>query len=463
MSLEQNNLSILSLERDGQLLLVNTRYPRPIIIRKGIDYVKSFLENPVKEKDVNLYNYLVDHRIVTVNSNVPAMVEDFDCLEKKSLALYLLVTQKCNLSCAYCLAGTKGYRQSKVMTRELAFLSLDKAASSIKFDGSLEVIFFGGEPLLNWTLIKECLIYIESNLSNKHKDLKISFNMTSNMTLLPPDFIELAKKYRISILVDIDGPEKLHDSARYFTDGGPTYNKIAYNLERLSEAEIPFQMRATIFSGNVASLSEIVKLHKEMGAVSSGLPILIPVNSDGEVISAALYPDLQLYAKGIKQILDEHVYEIFNLFPPNVYAERILKGNIVQHGCGIARGAVAVVTSSGDVYPCIYLVGKPEFHLGNVLHEAPFSQSRFSKRFREPYEYLINTNNMEPCNTCSEQYLCGGGCPIRVLGFLNNTKSSDDAKQYFLKASCTTAKTSIHESLWYYANKVMVDYDQKNA
>jgi len=461
MDTAQNNSSILTLERDGQLILMNVNYPRPVVIRKGIDYVKSFMKNPVKENDFELYNFLFKHRIIGFDLVPPKIKDDFNTVAKKSLALYMLVTQKCNLSCSYCLAGTKGYRQPKTMSKEIAFLSLDSALSSLQSDGSLEIIFFGGEPLLNWKLIKECLIYIENTLRKKYKDIKMSFNMTSNMTILPTDFVEIAKKYRISILVDVDGPEELHDSARFYINGKPTYSKIKANLKLLADANIPFQMRATIFSGNVACIPDIVKIHKEMGATSSGLPILIPINSDGNILTDQLYPDLNLYSNGIKEVLNNHTYEIFNLFPPNVYAERILKGNFVQHGCGIARGSVAVVTSLGDVYPCIYLVGKSDFYLGNILADSPFSQSNFDSRFRQRYEKLINVNNMDICNNCHNKYLCGGGCPIRILSFLEKVNDENKGQNYFFKANCITAKTSIQETLWYYANLISEDYKDK--
>ncbi len=447
--------SVIAKRRNDKLLLVNVWHPRPLVITEGASYIESFLKEPSEQKDTKLFEILCQHKIISQVETEPLIDDDFDLNGKKTLALYMLVTQKCNLSCTYCLAGTKGYRQAKQMTKDVAFRTILQAASSMKSDGQLDVIFFGGEPLLNWSLVKDCLQYITDIVKIKFKDLKITFNMTSNMTVLPSDFVKTAKEYRMSVLVDVDGFENQHDSARRFIDGRPTYSKIVNNLKILSDSEVPFQMRATIFSENVSNLLEIVRLHKRLGAVSSGLPILIPINSDDEIINSNLYPDLDVYSSGIAKVLHEEIFDVLNFFPPNVYSQRIIKGNLVRNGCGIVRGSVAVVDSAGEIYPCIYLVGKSEFSLGNISDEDSFSQSTFESRFRNSYKIMLDVDEMDGCSNCIERYLCGGGCPIQILGFVNHPKGSMEAQKYFFNACCSTAKTSIHESLWYSSDKII--------
>lgn len=451
---DNNPIAPICLERNGKTLIYNPEFPRPLVVTKGGDYIRSFISAPSAEKDPALYDILFKHNLIGNRERRLEVTDKFDVSGKDSLAIYLLVSQECNLSCTYCLAGTGSYRQHKMMSQDIAFRTLERAAGSIKPGGNLEVVFFGGEPLLNWQLVKGCIDHINANLKKKYPDVKITVNMTSNMTILPSDFVAIAKSNRLSLLVDIDGPQKLHDSVRKYINGKPTYDQVLKNLSVLAESGIPFQMRATIIRSNVNDILNIVKLHKKIGASSSGLPALVPVNSDGHEISASLYPDIGAYQKGIREALNADIFDIFDFFPPNVYAQRIIRGRLVSYGCGLGYGRTAVVTSAGDVFPCIYLVGNKAFFLGNTDEEEIFSQRRFEERFRRLYLDLLDVRKMNRCNNCEVRYLCGGGCPIRILGFLSPSAKAHEAYGYFHDISCCLAKTSIEESLWYFADHI---------
>jgi uncharacterized protein len=110
---------------------------------------------------------------------------------KKDLGLYLLVTQKCNLGCTYCLGDNPSYLNQHSMDFNTAKLALEKSARAMRPKGNIQIIYFGGEPLLNWKLIKQCIEFVEKELKPQFK-VNFKHHVTTNLTTLPSDFIEIA-------------------------------------------------------------------------------------------------------------------------------------------------------------------------------------------------------------------------------------------------------------------------------
>ena len=174
---------LLTLERGrNELLLANYLDLRPLYIKEGRKYIKQFLKaaselgtyNKIIEafpNDISLLDMLVDHGIIipggsTQNNTFQMPQEELRFDNRRSISLYLLISQSCNMGCIYCLNGTKTYQKDKdlMMSQEIAFESIERCLDGLCPQGYLEVIFFGGEPLLNWPLAKEIIIYCENAL-----------------------------------------------------------------------------------------------------------------------------------------------------------------------------------------------------------------------------------------------------------------------------------------------------------
>lgn len=158
-------------------------------------------------------------------------------------ALILNVTESCNLRCNYCLYSSN---YNNFRTHGDEFMSFETAKKAINLffkkndeeifksytDRALNIAFYGGEPLLNFDLIKKCVEYANAN-KRAHYDLIIG--LSTNLTLLKDEFIPFLQQNKIFVNVSLDGPKKTHNKHRHFADGKPTYNKVLENLLKIKK------------------------------------------------------------------------------------------------------------------------------------------------------------------------------------------------------------------------------------
>lgn len=230
----------------------------------------------------------------------------------------------------------------------------------------LKSFFFGGEPLLNWPLIKEIIEYSEKNIKPAMPGLR--YHITTNLTLLSDDMISWAKKYNITFLIDIDGDEKTHNTLR----PSPKINSFqstTNNLPLLKSENIPYSLRTTVTSFNVDQIVEISLLHKELGGDSSAFVAVGPINSDNFIMPSSWYPDIDTFEDNLINILNKNIWNPRKLFPVKNVMEIIENGSPLYHGCGSPFNKTSAVCANGDVYACIYFVGNEKFYLGNVMND----------------------------------------------------------------------------------------------
>ncbi len=454
--------TLLLLERGtDELILTDYVRLRPLYIRKGKKYILEFLKRAseletygkilkVFPHEKELLSTLFYHEIlVPYQFNRPSL-QDYspkgpDFHHKPHMTLYLLLYQSCNMGCLYCLNGTKTYqtgRQLK-MENEIAFKSVSRCMEDISPGGHLEIIFFGGEPLLNWSLAKEIILYCEGALKKKYPDKGTVYQFTSNLSFLPPDLIEWAKRFNISFLCDVDGPEDIHNQCRPFKDGRPSHQTIAQNIQRLTDAGLRVDLRATITALNQERLLETTEHHKVIGGHSSAFVPVNPVNSDEDILPESLLPSPQKIINGMIEVYENNTWEDGRLYPFNQYADRLRSEARMVLGCGAPYGNTPIVDVNGDVYPCIYLVGMRRFHMGNIMSED------YPKRkvVQEMYDRL-HVDRMEDCRSCPWRYLCGGGCPLWRLTIQNNSRASTGVIRYCKGMSCDYTKKMIELLLW---------------
>jgi len=456
------NLIILEKGKE-ELLLVNSMHPNPLYIREGRAYIQSFLESVVAlgarakirkafPNDSELLKMLMDHRIVITSAEQKKGLDKADPssdrkerADKKAMSLYLLLTQSCNLGCVYCLNGKETYKKESnlMMKEEVAFRSIDRCLDSLNLNGKLEVVFFGGEPLLNWPLAKKVILYCEDNLKGKHKDKGIHYHITSNLTVLPKDLIEWAKKYNITFLCDVDGPEAVHDACRPYKNGKSSHGRTVVTIGKLTEAGLKVALRATVTAKNQDSMLAVTKHHKEIGGTGSAFVPVNPVNSDEDILSEQLMPAPAKVVKGLAKVYKSGIWATKDLFPFNVYASHVEAGARTVMGCGAPYGNTPVVDVNGDVYPCIYLVGIKRFHMGNVLTEG-YPDNTILDGMMD----TLHVDNMEECKECAWRYLCGGGCPVGKLTVFDNPMANDKAVKYCGSIRCDYTKKVIELLLW---------------
>lgn len=457
MSVTEN---ILMLERGREeLLLANYLDLRPLYINKGRNYIKTFLEavpelgtcKKISKRfpdDAGLLDMLIQHRIIVPRDptyNIAPETPQLSFNNIKGMSLYLLLSQSCNMGCVYCLNGTETYQRDKdlMMSKEIAFKSVDRCLDSINPDGWLEVIFFGGEPLLNWPLAKETVLYCEKSLKERHAGKKIKYHLTSNLSILPDDLIEWATKYDFTFLCDVDGPKKIHDRCRPFKDGASSHDIVVKNIDRLNQAGLQVFLRSTVTSLNHDHLPEISRYHKEIGGKTSAFVPLNPFNSDEDILDERLLPLPQKLIEGMTEIYKSRIWNEGEIYPFNTYRSRLMPGARTVQGCGAPHGNTPVVTVNGDVYPCIYLVGINRFYMGNIMDESYPDRTVLQRM----YDFL-HVDQREDCKECSWRYICSGACPLGRLMLWNNPAASEKVRNYCNEIKCDYTRQIFELLLW---------------
>jgi uncharacterized protein len=459
---------LLMLEKGGEeFLLTDYVDLRPLYIRKGKRYISNFLKAIPELKtrkriveafpqDAALLDTLLDHGIVVPDSFTRNKVKNYspealDLNHRPKMSLYLLVSQSCNLGCTYCLNGRSTYQTDKALKMEkaVAFKSVDRCIDEISLGGRLEVVFFGGEPLLNWPLVKDTIMYCEESVKTRHPDKEIHFHITSNLSMLPADLVEWAQRYNITFLCDIDGPPAIHNACRPYKDGRPSHDRIVDNIKHLIDAGLKVDLRATITAHNQNQLVQVAEHHKAIGGNSSAFIPVNPVNSDEDILNGELLPSPRKMAKSLIKVYRSGVWKCEELFPFNLYAQRLRPGTMTVLGCGLPFGNTPVVGASGDVFPCIYLVGIKRYFIGNMM-DGTYPNKELLKRL---YTQL-HVDHMEKCGDCSWRYMCGGGgCPLWRLTVLDNPAVTQSTIDYCSEAACGYTKTLMEALLWDKARK----------
>lgn len=352
----------------------------------------------------------------------------------------LNVAQLCNLSCIYCYGvdgeyGEKGYMQDGTARQAIDFLmenSLDAP--------SVRIWFFGGEPLLNFDLIKDAVEY--SKKEAKARGKTISFSMTTNGTRFNDEVNAFLNDEEFSVMVSFDGNEEMQNRNRPFKGGKDSYEKIRGKIETfLKTRDGRASGRATV-TGYNADLTSIRDALLDVGfntvdAVTVAMPDLEvertpkknPASSEGDGEMLVELPvlndtshrsDVRMIGDSESHLQDDHIakllddleilaYETLDLIKNRepVYSRRfreILTRLYTQskklYFCGVGRGLLSV-SKSGDVYPCHRFVGQDDMQIGHI--------NDFDHGERDTYVDNFGLSHPK-CSTCWARYFCGGGC-----------------------------------------------------
>lgn len=315
-------------------------------------------------------------------------------------SLCLLVSQTCNMKCHYCFVneGTYGERES-LMNEEISFKAVDFLIENSKTK-HIEIDFFGGEPLLNWEVVKKTIEY--GNKKSIEKDKVLRFSLTTNGILLDDEKLNFLKNNFVSLIISLDGPPNTNDIHRKLKNGKGSFELIFKNLEKLKGYD-GYYIRGT-FTNKTKNIFESAKFFYENGFKNISLE---PVILEKENSLSLKEEDLD-ELKNEYEKLGEYLYkEKLNGRSLNFYHFKIDLSSgpclgKMSFGCGAGVEYLAVDTK-GDIYPCHFLKEFEEFKIGNIYDGI------YEKK-REYFIFLNDINSKENCKSCWAKYLCGGGC-----------------------------------------------------
>jgi uncharacterized protein len=316
-------------------------------------------------------------------------------------SLFLVVSQDCNMCCTYCFANDGMYDKAGLMSAKTA-----KKAVELFRDithSNCRITFFGGEPLLNFEVIRETVNYA----GELFKDRTVSFALVTNGTIITNEIVDFLKKNGFIVQVSVDGNERFHDNHRKFKDGRPTYQEIMLNVKAMKEAGVFVSVRATLCHGNT-DLKDFLKYCANDLGVNVGF---VPVRSDEEELIFGK-EDVDALCKTYKDMFQEVVAtgrftEILRSPPLAAMIrtcfelENLPPAKFEPDFCHAGKKSITVDTS-GDVYPCHTFIGYEGFRMGNI--ECPDMEN--IQNFVEKAHW----KNKITCPHCFARIYCGGGC-----------------------------------------------------
>ena len=319
-------------------------------------------------------------------------------------ALCLHVCHDCNLKCKYCFAKEGTYNTARdYMTEEVARAAIDFLIARSGSRHNLEIDFFGGEPLMNMSVVKAAVTYGKERAAKAGKEL--SFTMTTNAVLLNDENIEFLNREMDNVVISIDGREEVHNRVRTTKNGANAYGAIlsAAKKFRAVRGDKRYYIRGTFTAYNLDFASDVLALADAGFDQISVEPVVLPADNPMAITSDKVGAVLKEYDKLAEAYIDRRANgKWFNFFHFMIDLE---SGPCIMKrlsGCSAGCGYLAV-SPIGDIYPCHQFVGEEGYRIGNVL-DGSFDPS-IQKTFSE-----ITVNNKAKCENCFAKYYCSGGC-----------------------------------------------------
>ena len=298
-------------------------------------------------------------------------------------ALCLHIAHDCNLACRYCFAGEGEYHGERaLMSYEVGKQALDFLVANSGNRRNLEVDFFGGEPLLNFQVVKDLVAYGRS-LEKEH-DKHFRFTLTTNGVLLNDDVMDFVNREMDNVVLSIDGRKEVHNRMRPFRNGGGSYDLIVPKFQKLADSrgQERYYVRGT-FTRNNLDFSEDVLHLADLGFKQISVEPVVAQESDDYALREEDLPKLfaeydRLAAEMVRRHGTEKDFNFFHFMIDLEGGPCVAKR---LSGCGSGTEYLAV-TPTGDLYPCHQFVGNPDFLMGNVRDGVVRTDIR--DEFKEP-------------------------------------------------------------------------------
>ena len=335
-------------------------------------------------------------------------------------ALCLHIAHDCNLACRYCFAGEGEYHGRRaLMSFDVGKKALDFLVEHSGNRVNLEVDFFGGEPLMNWQVVKDLVAYGRS--LEKPRGKKFRFTLTTNGVLLDDEVLEFANREMDNIVLSIDGRKEVHDRMRPFRGGQGSYDSVVPKFIKTAESrgQKKYYVRGTYTHDNLDFSEDVLHL-ADLGFQQISVEPVVAEASDPYAITEADLPAL-------KEEYDKLAMEMtrrrregrgFNFFHFMIDLEG---GPCVAKrlsGCGSGTEYLAV-TPWGDLYPCHQFVGNEKFLMGNV------EEGIVREDLREQFK-CCNVYAKDKCRKCFAKFYCSGGCAANSYHFHGNINDTYD-------------------------------------
>ena len=342
-------------------------------------------------------------------------------------ALCLNIAHDCNLRCEYCFAGKGDYCQGRMlMTEEVGKAAIDYLLHYSQGRHNLEVDFFGGEPTINFDVVKKVVEYARSK--EKEFDKKFRFTITTNGLILNDDMMDFINREMYNVVCSVDGRKEVNDRVRARVDGSGCYDAIIPHFQELirrreasgNDENWQYYVRGTFTKYNIDFGNDVMHMF-DLGFDQISFE---PVVADAKQPYALTYEDLPdvfaEYERLSKLIIEnkKSAGKHFNFYHFMIDLDQGPCAIKRLRGCGCGNEYVAI-TPDGDVYPCHQFVGHEEWKMGNVFDLS------INKEMKDNFA-RATVYHKSKCQECWAKFYCSGGCNANNWQYMGNILDSFD-------------------------------------
>ena len=319
-------------------------------------------------------------------------------------ALCLHVAHTCNLNCSYCFASQGKYHGERaLMSLEVGKRAIDFLIENSGTRHNLEVDFFGGEPLMNWEVVKQIVAYARSVEKQHNKNFR--FTLTTNGMLINDEVIEFANREMSNVVLSLDGRREVHDATRVDYAGHGSYDRIVPKFQKLVAARggKGYYMRGTFTHRNPDFTKDVLHM-ADLGFTELSMEPVVAAPDDPMALTSA---DIEIVKQQYELLATEMLRRERAGKPITFYHYMIdlTAGPCIYKrisGCGSGTEYMAV-TPWGDLYPCHQFVGEEAYRLGNIWDGVT------NRELREEFR-ACNAYARPECADCWAKLYCSGGC-----------------------------------------------------
>ncbi|MBQ1802233.1 MAG: thioether cross-link-forming SCIFF peptide maturase [Lachnobacterium sp.] len=396
------------------IALFEDKTSEQIIEELGDKYSKEELKEAIEE-----VQELKDNGELFTPDNYEGYITDL--IDKRPTvvkALCLHIAHDCNLACKYCFAEEGEYHGRRaLMSYETGKQALDFLIANSGNRVNLEVDFFGGEPLMNFDVVKQLVEYGRSQ--EKIHNKKFRFTLTTNGVLLNDDVMEFANKEMSNVVLSIDGRKEVHDRMRPFRKGAGSYDLIVPKFQKLADSrdQNNYYVRGTYTHFNTDFSEDVLHL-ADLGFKQVSVEPVVTDPKEEYCLTEEDLPKLfeqydKLAAEMVKRKKEGKDFNFFHFMIDLEGGPCVAKR---LSGCGSGTEYLAV-TPWGDLYPCHQFVGNEDFLLGDIWKGV--QKTDIVNKFKK-----CNVYSREKCRNCFARFYCSGGCAANSYnekGTINDT------------------------------------------
>ena len=350
-------------------------------------------------------------------------------------ALCLHVAHSCNLNCSYCFASQGKYHGDRaLMSFEVGRQALDFLIAHSGSRRNLEVDFFGGEPLMNFDVVRQLVAYARS--VEKEHGKRFRFTLTTNGMLIDDEVIDFANRECANVVLSLDGRKEVHDRFRVDYAGNGSWERIVPKFQKLVEARggKNYYMRGTFTHYNPDFLKDI-QVMLDLGFNELSMEPVVCAADDPSALTEADLPVVMAQYEDLARLLVRRRRE-GRPFTFYHYMIDLSGGPCVYKrisGCGSGTEYMAV-TPWGDLYPCHQFVGEEKFKLGDIWKGVD------NTAVQEDFA-ACNVYAREECRSCWARLYCSGGCAANAYHATGSVRG-------VYKTGCELFKKRMECAIW---------------